>query len=171
MLTLANVMGHLNLAEDELEAPLPTINHTGKLYLSEEAWEEKWKLRDGRKPSNGGPGGRGGWRHSGRSNRGQGNSGNHDSNSSSSNGPMKLGRNQCRHCYKVGHWGRECPNRLKSETAHVTQHEEVLIMVTTAVASHSSPMATPASDEGGEAMVSRQIQGPVNLQAGAVGQR
>jgi hypothetical protein len=29
------------MAEDELEAPPALVNHTGKLYLSEEAWEEK----------------------------------------------------------------------------------------------------------------------------------
>jgi hypothetical protein len=29
---------------DELEVSAVSVNHAGKLYLSEEAWEEKWKL-------------------------------------------------------------------------------------------------------------------------------
>jgi hypothetical protein len=57
-LTLANVTGRLKAAEDELEAPPASVNHAGKLYLSEEAWEEKWKLREGSGAS--GSSGRGG---------------------------------------------------------------------------------------------------------------
>jgi hypothetical protein len=40
-LTLANVLGWLKATEDELEAPPTSVNHAGKLYLPEEAWEEK----------------------------------------------------------------------------------------------------------------------------------
>jgi hypothetical protein len=36
-LTLVNVTGHLKAAEKEFEAPPPSVNHAGKLYLSEEA--------------------------------------------------------------------------------------------------------------------------------------
>jgi hypothetical protein len=46
-LMLANVMGRLKAAEDKLEAPPASVNHADKLYLLEEAWEEKWKLREG----------------------------------------------------------------------------------------------------------------------------
>jgi hypothetical protein len=46
-LTLANMTWRLKVAEDELEAPPVSVNHAGKLYLSEEAWEEKWNLREG----------------------------------------------------------------------------------------------------------------------------
>jgi hypothetical protein len=92
-LTLANVTGCLKAEEDELEVPPPTVNHISKLYLSEEAWEEKWKLRDGNKPYDGGPGSRGGVRRDDRSNIGRGSGDNHGSNASSSNGPAKLGRN------------------------------------------------------------------------------
>jgi hypothetical protein len=46
-LTLANVLGWLKATEDELEAPPASVNHAGKLYLPEEAWEEKWKLWKG----------------------------------------------------------------------------------------------------------------------------
>jgi hypothetical protein len=77
-LMLANVMGRLKVAGDELEAPPPTVNHASKLYLSEEAWEEKWKARDSKKSSDGGPGGRGGRGRGRRSNRGHDRGGGHD---------------------------------------------------------------------------------------------
>jgi hypothetical protein len=55
------------------------VNHTGKLYLSEEAWEERWKAHDSKKPSMGGSGIRGGGWHDDRSNSGHENGGNCDS--------------------------------------------------------------------------------------------
>jgi hypothetical protein len=36
-LTLVNVTGRLKAAEQEMEAPLPMMNHNGKIYLTEEA--------------------------------------------------------------------------------------------------------------------------------------
>ncbi|KAG8088555.1 hypothetical protein GUJ93_ZPchr0010g8470 [Zizania palustris] len=66
--TLANVTGRLKSAE-ELEAPPPTVNHASKLYLSEEAWEEKWKLCASEKSTGGGPGGHGGGGNRGRGGR------------------------------------------------------------------------------------------------------
>jgi hypothetical protein len=36
-LSLANVTGRLKVAKDDLEAPPTSVNHAGKLYLSEEA--------------------------------------------------------------------------------------------------------------------------------------
>jgi hypothetical protein len=59
-LTLAKMTGQLKATEDELEAPLVSVNHVGKLYLSKEAWEEKWKLQEG--SSDGGSSSRGGGR-------------------------------------------------------------------------------------------------------------
>jgi hypothetical protein len=59
-LTLANVIERLKAAKEEVEGLSATVNHDGKLYLSEEVWEERWKLCDAKKPSGGGPGGRGG---------------------------------------------------------------------------------------------------------------
>jgi hypothetical protein len=127
-LTLANVTGKLKAAKEEIEAPPPIVNHAGKLYLSEEAWKEKWKQRDAKKPTGSGSGGRGGRRRSGRSSRGRGNGGGHDSNGSSSNGPAKLGKDQCKHSFKFGHWGRECKNRPKKEVANLAQEEEEALM-------------------------------------------
>ncbi|WVZ58549.1 hypothetical protein U9M48_008815 [Paspalum notatum var. saurae] len=50
-LTLAEVTGRLKAAEEELEAPPPSVHHNGKLYLTEEAWEAKWKQREAEKTS------------------------------------------------------------------------------------------------------------------------
>lgn len=98
-LTLANVTGRLKAAEEELEAPPPTVHHNGKLYLSEEAWEEKWRLRDGEKHPGDGLGGRSGGREHG----GRGNGGGRDSKGPLSFGPAKLGKNQCKKCFTFGH--------------------------------------------------------------------
>jgi hypothetical protein len=103
-LTLVNMMGRLKATEDELEAPSVLVNHVGKLYLSEEAWE-KWKLReessgDG-SSSRGDGGGHGANRGRG---CGRGNGGNDcDSNGLSPPRPGKVGHDQCRKCGKKGH--------------------------------------------------------------------
>jgi hypothetical protein len=173
-LTLANVTGWLKVAKDELKAPPPTVSHAGKLYLSKEAWVEKWKARDSKKPSGDGSGGRGGGRRGGRSNRGRENGGNHDADSSSSqgrDGPARLGKNQCKHYFKNGHWGHECRNRPKTEAAHVAQEEEALMMVTTTIASKSSPITVPTSDSGDGVTMPDCRRGPMNQVVAPVEQR
>jgi hypothetical protein len=127
-LTLADVTGRLKAAEEEFEAPPPTVNHAGKLYLSEEAWEEKWKLRAS--AIGGGSGGRGGGSdrgRGGRRGRGRGNgrsrSGSGGPNSSAP-GPGKLHPDQCRTCGKMGHWGNECRSKPKKDAAYTAQEEE-----------------------------------------------
>jgi hypothetical protein len=170
-LTHANMTGWLKAVEDELKAPPPTMNHAGKLYLSEEEWEEKWKAHDSKKPSGGGSGGRGGGWHDNCSNMGRGNGGNHNAGSSPSQGRdglVRLGKNQCKHYFKNDHWGCECPNRLKTEATHVVQKEEALMMVTTTIASKPSPNSVSASDGGGSAAVCGQRRGPANLVAGPI---
>jgi hypothetical protein len=32
---------------------------------------------------------------------------------------VKLGKDQCKHYFKNGHFGHECKNRLKNEAAHI----------------------------------------------------
>jgi hypothetical protein len=125
-LMLANVTRRLKATEDELEAPPTLINHVGKLYLSEEAWE-KWKLREG---SSGGSGSssRGGGSGGRGTNRGRGNGGNdRDSSGSSPPRPGKVGRDQCG---KKGHWARDCQSKPKKETTYTTQEEESLMLLT-----------------------------------------
>jgi hypothetical protein len=101
-----------------LEAPLTSVNHVGKLYLSEEAWEEKWKLREGSggsESSSRGSGGGGRGANRGRG-RGCGNGGNDcDSSGSSPPGSGKVGRDQCR---KKGHWACDCRSKLKKEAVY-----------------------------------------------------
>jgi hypothetical protein len=177
-LTLANVTGCLKAVEEELEAPSSLVSHAGRLYLSEEAWEERRKQRDGKKPPGGGSGGRGGRGRGGRSNRGRGHSsgGGHDSNRSSLSGPTKLGKDQCKHCFKFGHWGSECPNRPKKEAVNVAQEEEEALMVVRVVESKitsrdCSPPQNPSSDGVGGAVKDGQIRGPAGSDVDHVEQR
>jgi hypothetical protein len=122
-----------------LEAPPASVNHVGKLYLSEEAWEEKWKLREGSGGSEsssrgGGGGGRGAY-------RGRGNGGDDcDSSGSSPPGSGKVGRDQCR---KKGHWAYDCRSKLKKEAAYAAQEEESLILIT--ATPRIKPQQTPAA--------------------------
>jgi hypothetical protein len=93
-LTLANVTGRLKTVEDELEAPPASVNHASKLYLSEEAWEEKWKLRKGSGAGGSSSRGGGGGDRSANHGRGRGReNGGNDRDSSGSNppGPGKVG--------------------------------------------------------------------------------
>jgi hypothetical protein len=89
-----------------MEAPPLTVNHDGKLYLSEEAWVKKWKLHDTDKQSGSSSGSRGSrCRGNGLGSGGgkRGNGGDYDSNGSSSSGPVKLAQDQCKKCGKFGH--------------------------------------------------------------------
>jgi hypothetical protein len=127
-LSLANVTGRLKAAEDDLEAPPASVNHVGKLYLSEEAWEEKWKLREGFS-SGGGSSSRGG--RGAKRSRGRGFGGNdHESAGSSPLGLGKVGRDQCRKCGKKGHWAWDCKSKPKKDAAYTAQEEESLMLVT-----------------------------------------
>jgi hypothetical protein len=142
-LTLANVTGRLKVVEDELEVPPASANHADKLYLSEEAWEEKWKLQEGSggagsSSRDGGGGGHGANRGRG---RGRGNGGNdRDSSCSIPPGLGKVGRDQCG---KKGHWARDCRPKLKKEVAYAAQEEESLMLITTT--SQIESQQTPAT--------------------------
>jgi hypothetical protein len=54
---LAEAMGRLKAAKEELEVPPSSVHHNGKLYLTEEACDARWKQREAKKPSVGGRGG------------------------------------------------------------------------------------------------------------------
>jgi hypothetical protein len=140
----------LKVAEDELEVPLASVNHAGKLYLSEEAWEEKWRLREG--SGAGGSSGRGGGGGGRGANRGRGRgrgNGRNDRDSSGSNppGPGKVGRDQCHKCGKKGHWARDCQSKPKKEMAYTTQEEESLMLVTASTQIRVAPQARTVQAE------------------------
>jgi hypothetical protein len=129
-LSLVNVTRRLKAAEDDLEAPPASVNHAGKMYLSEEAWEEKWKLREGF-GSGGGSSSRGGGRggRGAKRGRGRGFGGNdRESARSSPSGPGKVGRDQCRKCRKKGHWARDCKSKPKKDVAYTTQEESLMLV-------------------------------------------
>jgi hypothetical protein len=140
------VTGQLKAAEDELKASPVSVNHAGKLYLSEEAWEEKWKLRegsggDGSSSRGGGNDGRGANHGTGRGRRNGEN--NRDSSGSTPPGSGKVGRDQCGKCDKKGHWARDCWSKPKKEAAYATQEEESLMPITTTP--WIEPQQTPAA--------------------------
>jgi hypothetical protein len=167
---LANVTGWLKAAEEELEVPPPTVHHNGKLYLSEEAWEEKWHLRDGEKNPGDGSGGRGGGRNGERGRGGHGNGGGRDSKGPPSTGPAKLGKNQCKKCFKFGHWGRECRlGHPRKEEAHATQEEEALMLKRATVGTNSA--APPASSQRAAVKVVHLREEKVFIQLGAKEER
>jgi hypothetical protein len=101
-LTLAEVTGRLKAAEEELEAPLSSVHHNSKLYLTEEAWEARRKQRETGRSSKG-DANRVSGRRGGRGGRGRGRGS--DMGSSSSSGPGgsigKVGKDQCRKCGPV----------------------------------------------------------------------
>jgi hypothetical protein len=101
-----------------LEALPASVNHASKLYLLEEAWEEKWMLREG---SGGG---------SGSSSRGGG-CGGHGANRgriiSARSG--KVGHDRCRKSGKKEHWAHDCWSKSKKETTYTVQEEESLMLV------------------------------------------
>jgi hypothetical protein len=79
---------------------------------------------------------------------------------------MKLGKDQCKHCCKFSHWGRECPNQPRKEAANVAQgEEETLMMVqvaeSTITSPDRSPPQNPSSDRVGGATKDGQIRGPI----------
>jgi hypothetical protein len=122
-LSLVNVTVRLKASEDDLEAPPASVNHAGKLYLSEEAWEEKWKLREGSgsgggsSSRGGGGGGCGAKRGSGRGFGGN----DRESAGSSLSGPGKVGRDQCRKCGRKGHWARDCKSKPKKDATYTAR--------------------------------------------------
>jgi hypothetical protein len=145
--------------------PPPMVNHAGKLHLLE-AWEEKWKQCDAKKPTGNGSGSRGGGRRDGHSSRGRGNGGGRDSNDLSSNWPAKLGKDQCKHSFKFGHWGRECKNKPKKEAANLAQEAEEALMGMRVM--FSSPLPAPVSSEGGGNVVGDWIQTPIGTLGEAI---
>jgi hypothetical protein len=57
--------------------------------------------------------------------------------SSSSGSSSKPIGDECRHCYKMGHWARECLSKPRKEQVHVVQdEEEASLMPTTATLIH-----------------------------------
>jgi hypothetical protein len=100
---LVNVAEQLKEALEVIEAPPPMVHHNDKLFLSEEAWEEKWRMCDGDKNPGGESGCRGGGQNGERGGSGHGNRGGLDSKGPPSTWPVRLGYNQCKKCFNFGH--------------------------------------------------------------------
>jgi hypothetical protein len=113
-----------------LEALPASVNHASKLYLLEEAWEEKWMLREG---SGGGSGSssRGGGCGGHGANRGQPRKWRERSRLqriiSARSG--KVGHDRCCKSGKKEHWAHDCWSKSKKETTYTVQEEESLMLV------------------------------------------
>jgi hypothetical protein len=95
------------------------MQHEGKLYLTEEEWDARWKKHEasnnfGGGSSLGGSCSKGGHSH------GRG----HGGRNGLPDGSKKPTGDECRKCGKVGHWARECRSKPKKEQVNVAQEEE-----------------------------------------------
>ena len=98
-LTIEDVTGRLRAVDERLEQATATKD-SGKLLLTEEEWAARRNSRVA-SSSRGGDGKR--------------------RDKASSENKKQVDPNACRHCGKMGHWARECPNRKqeKKTEAHL----------------------------------------------------
>ncbi|XP_072147841.1 uncharacterized protein [Setaria viridis] len=130
-LTVTKLIGSLKAAEEAFEAPPPTMQVDGKLYLTEEEWETRRRRRDSENQGSGGASGSSARRGTqrGRGKRRGGSSATSSSSRSANNSGRTIGKDECRQCGKSSHWARECPSRPKKEQAHVIHEEEEALLL------------------------------------------
>jgi hypothetical protein len=115
---VADLTGRLKEAKEAFEEPPATMQHEGRLHLTEEEWEARKVRREAENQAaggSGGSGGRGGGRGHGRK------------NGTGGRGPKMT--DECRWCGKLGHWAQECQPKPKKEQANVACNEEASLMV------------------------------------------
>jgi hypothetical protein len=117
-MSVADLTRRLKEADEAFEEAPTSLQHDGKLYLTEEQWDAQRKKREVENHSSSGTRGGGTGKGRGRC-RGCGRGG-----SSSSGSSSKPTGDECRRCGKIGHWARECRSKPKKEQAHVVQDEE-----------------------------------------------
>ena len=135
-MSVADLTGRLKEAEEAFEEAPASLQHEGKLYLTEEEWDARRKKRETENHSGGGAsGGRGraGRRGGGRRGRGRARG------DSSPGGQSKPTGDECRRCGKMGHWARECRSRPKQEQAHTVQDEAEASLLLAKISSISPP--------------------------------
>jgi hypothetical protein len=118
---VADLTGRLKEANEAFEEPLATMQHEGRLHLTEEEWEARKVRREAENQAAGGSGGSGGRGGGGRG-RGHGRK-----NGTGGRGPKMT--DECRWCGKLGHWAQECQPKPKKEQANVACNEEASLMV------------------------------------------
>lgn len=148
-LSVEEVTGRLLASEDSSgPAPSPT---DGKLFLTEEQWLQRYKLKEGESGrSSGGNRGRG----RRRGGRGRGHNGGNRNPRETSGGSSSRNGDECHNCGKSGHWARECPSRKKEQArqggqVHVAQDDEPSLLlihgssINTMLEPASSSVSTP----------------------------
>lgn len=142
-MTVAELTGRLKEAEESFDEAPASLQHDGKLYLTEEEWDARRKRReaDYGGGASSGSARRGGGR--GRRGRARGRGG-PSSGPSNSNKPTG---DECRRCGKLGHWARDCPTKPKNQRAHVVQEDEdaSLLFVNSFPTRSTAPPAKSAS--------------------------
>jgi hypothetical protein len=127
-LSVVEVTARLKAVEDDRVA-IGNRDGSDKLYLTEEEWLERFKLKE----SNGGHRS-GGSDSGGSASRGRKPDGKKGSTNSDSDGdharPLGRGKDKCRACGKIGHWARECRSQpMREEQAHVAEDDEPTLML------------------------------------------
>jgi len=138
-LTIEEVTGRLKMVDERPAATSSSVEQPqagGKLYLTEEQWEARWKERNSGEGSSAG-----GWRttHTGhhrppRKQKKQGVSGgNRAPRRDSSRDPPRDQRQsyRCLNCGKYGHWAKDCrkPRRERANLAEEEDDGPALLMV------------------------------------------
>jgi hypothetical protein len=148
-MSVAELTRRLKEAKEAFDKAPASLQHDGKLYLTEEEWNARRKKREeenhsGRGSSRGSRGGVGVNGGGGRRECGRGRTG------PSSSGPSKPTGDECRRCGKLGHWARECRSRPKKEQAHVAKGEEeeaTLLLVRSSPTLLIAPPPAPLTEE------------------------
>jgi hypothetical protein len=157
-MSVADLTGRLNEAEEAFEQAPLSVQQNGKLYLTEEEWDAQTKRREAENHSGSGARGSGTSKVHGRD-RGRGRCG-----SSSSGSSSKPTDDECWHYGKMGHWARKCRSKTKKEQSDVAHDEEeasVMLMMATLIR-----LEARQTEAGGLTMPAREVRLPRESSAG-----
>jgi hypothetical protein len=140
-LSIEEVTGRLLASEDDPESKQNL--DSGKLYLTEEQWLERYKAKEQENSRTGG-GSRGRGRR--RPARGKVRDGSSIETRDRST-PSARNSDRCRYCGIVGHWARECRNKKRDEQAqaHVAQEGEDTLLLLESCTEVPSPTCVEGS--------------------------
>jgi hypothetical protein len=140
-LSIEEVTGRLLASEDDPESKQNL--DSGKLYLTEEQWLERYKAKE---QENSRTGGRSRGHGRRRPARGKARGGSSSETRDRSTPPAR-NSDRCRYCGIVGHWARECRNKKRDEQAqaHVAQEGEDTLLLLESCIEVPSPTCVEGS--------------------------